>query len=149
MIPPQNNKPVLVIDDNSQVRDAICDILNMYDVECLMASNGKEGIEIYAARVEEIGLVLLDLHMPIMGGEETLDALIALNPDVRVLISSSVTETLIINRLLENGALGYLRKPYDVETLLEAVQLSLTGCTDMSTTLKESCAYIGHAVTAN
>ncbi len=149
MIPHYDKKPVLVIDDNSQVRDAICDILNMYEIECIMASNGQEGLDTYIGNQSNIGLVLLDLHMPVMGGEETLEALVSLDPEVRVLISSSVSEPMIINRLLDNGALGYLRKPYDVETLLEVVQLSLAGCMEETPTLKESCAFYRHAVSPN
>ena len=129
---------VLIIDDNSQVRDAICDILNMYDIGCLVAADGQEGVEQYRENQAVIGLVLLDLHMPNMGGAETLDALLQFDPQVRVLISSSVAEPGVIQGLLADGALGYLRKPYDVQTLIEAVQSALDGSADNDLFIRES-----------
>ncbi len=69
------NRGVLVIDDEAPIREAIADILEWEELPVFLVSNGKDGIEIYRIHLDDIDLILLDLSMPGMGGEETFKAL--------------------------------------------------------------------------
>jgi PAS domain S-box-containing protein len=113
---------VLVIDDEAQIREGIHDILELEGLETIGAPNGEAGIELYRARVNEIGLVLLDLSMPGLSGEATLEGLRAINPEVKVVLSSGYNQSETVQRFAGRGLAGFLQKPYDVQKLLQTVR---------------------------
>jgi PAS domain S-box-containing protein len=113
---------ILIIDDEEPVREAVTDILELEGLEALAAPNGAAGIELYRERQAEIDLVLLDLSMPGLSGEETFQRLREINPDVRVVLSSGYTQTEATQRFAEHGWVGFIQKPYDVQTLMAAVR---------------------------
>ena len=120
---------VLVIDDEEPVREAVADIMELAGLETLRAADGREGARVYAQRHAEIGVVLLDLWMPGMGGEETLAALRAIDPQVRVVLSSGYNEGEAMRRIglgaPGHPAVVFLQKPYDLQTLIEVVRSQL------------------------
>ncbi len=118
---PDSPKVVLVIDDEESVREAVSDILDMEGITVLQAANGQKGIDIYQSRQAEIDLILLDLSMPGLSGEDTLKKLRQINPQVRVLLSSGYSESDVTFRLDQSGLVGFLQKPYHMNTLLEEV----------------------------
>jgi len=113
---------VLVIDDEEPVRDAVSDILGILDLEVITAANGRAGVEIFKAKADTVRLVLLDLSMPGLSGEETCMALREIRPDVPVLLSSGYSQTEVDRRLPHLEISGFLQKPYDMDRLLEAVR---------------------------
>ncbi len=112
---------VLVIDDELDVREAVTDILAIKGLDVLTAADGKSGLHLYREHGEEVALVLLDLSMPKMGGEETCRRLREIDPGVRVLVTSGYDkgETNVPLARLEPD--GFLPKPYDMQTLVDAV----------------------------
>jgi PAS domain S-box-containing protein len=116
---------VLVIDDEALVRDAVTDILEIGGLQAITASDGAAGIALYQERQAEIRLVLLDLSMPGLSGEETLHRLQQINPNVPVLLSSGYSETEVADRFADLGVLGFLQKPYNVDRLLEVLRRCL------------------------
>jgi DNA-binding NarL/FixJ family response regulator len=72
--------------------------------------------------VAEIGLVLLDLSMPGMPGDETLRRLREISPDIQVILSSGYSEAEATRRFTGLGLVGFIQKPYDAASLVEAVQ---------------------------
>jgi PAS domain S-box-containing protein len=114
---------VLVIDDEEMVRETTRDILTIGGMSTLLASNGKEGLEIYRAHRDEISAVILDMQMPVMSGEETLRRLRRIDPNVFVLLSSghNEAEARSIYRIGEDSDLAYLQKPYSSVTLLSKI----------------------------
>lgn len=85
------------------------------------AEGGDRAIELLRARPDEIDLVVLDLVMPGMGGEETLRALRGLRPDLRVLLSSGYA-TAEAAGSAGGGPTGWIRKPYEPEKLAARVK---------------------------
>ena len=79
------------------------------------------------ARRGEIALVLLDLTMPDLDGEETFHELRQIDPNVRVVMSSGYTESEIIPRFAGQGLTGFLQKPYTTAALIECLRGSLGG----------------------
>lgn len=111
----------LVIDDELDVREAVADILEIKGLHVLAAADGKRGLELYQEHGADVDLVLLDLSMPKMGGEETCRRLREMDPEVRVLVTSGYDKGKTDGPLERLRPDGFLPKPYDMETLVDAV----------------------------
>lgn len=103
---------VLVVDDESTIRFVVGEMLSELGYMPSFAANGEECIELYKEESDQIDLVILDMVMPKMNGRDVFYELKAINPDVKVLISSGFTEDMNIATLFENGASGFIKKPY-------------------------------------
>lgn len=119
---PEQGGSVLVIDDEELVRDAVADILTLENIEVIAAEDGYSGLDAYRQHKGEIGLVLLDLSMPGINGEETFRRLRQIDPHVRVLLSSGYSAEDVGQRFDEEEPVGFLQKPYSVGALLEVVK---------------------------
>jgi CheY-like chemotaxis protein len=116
---------VLLADDEELVRSAARRVLEHAGLEVLVAEDGARAVEMFHAHRDRIGLVLLDLDMPNLDGEQALAAIRAVDPQVRVLISSGYFERAREEKLKASGIDGTLDKPYDSLTLLRAVAAAL------------------------
>ncbi|MDH3285749.1 MAG: response regulator, partial [Acidobacteriota bacterium] len=112
---------VLVVDDEASVRITSRRILEKAGFEVLTARDGHEALELFGSR-GEIDLVVLDLTMPRMGGEEVLERLLELRGDVPVLLASGYAEEEIDRRFARSRPAGFVQKPFDVRSLLQAVR---------------------------
>lgn len=115
------HKLLLVIDDEEIVREAVQDILETIEVPVLMATNGREGIELYRTRQTQIQAILLDMKMPGLSGADTLRELRQINPAVPVILSSGYAEEETRRSVDENEATSFLPKPYNFNTLINKV----------------------------
>ena len=115
---------VLIVDDSAVMRAMILKTMRMSVLplgEIHQASNGQEGL----AALEEnwIDLVLLDINMPVMNGEEMMESM-QKNPDLReiptIVISTEGSETRI-KRLQAKGA-RFIRKPFSPEIIRDTVK---------------------------
>ena len=91
----------------------------------LAAPDGKTGLALYREHQAEISLVLLDLSMPGISGEETFRQLRALDPRVRVILSSGYDESEVSARFAGQALTGFLQKPYRMADLAAAISLHL------------------------
>jgi CheY-like chemotaxis protein len=117
---------VLVIDDEEPVRIAVSDILELDGWPVLTAPDGRAGIDLYRQRQADIGLIMLDLSMPGLNGEETFRELRQINADVHVLLSSGYSQDEVTARFADHGDVGFIQKPYDADQLLRQVKQYLT-----------------------
>jgi PAS domain S-box-containing protein len=113
---------LLVIDDETAVLEAVTDILQDNGWQVLIASSGAAGLEIYRERGDNIDLVLLDLSMPGMNGEETFRNLRYLNSQVRVILSSGYNEIEATHRFVGKRLAGFIQKPYNAQQLQEMIR---------------------------
>ena len=118
---------ILVVDDEEIVRRTATSALERAGYTVLQASNGQEALAVYEQQPGSIDLVLLDMTMPVMSGEETLQALRKRYPHVKVILSSGYNEVEAIQRFAGKGLAGFLQKPYAARTLLESVKALLGG----------------------
>ena len=118
---PHGTETVLVVDDEEAVRQAVTSILDSAGYLVLVASNGPEAIEMFEEAHDHIDLVLLDMTMPLMDGEETFHALRAIDPDVSVLLTSGYVEQDALGRFGDVGPIGFVQKPYQPATLMQKV----------------------------
>jgi PAS domain S-box-containing protein len=119
-----NNSTILIIDDEDPVREAVVDILSMAGMRVLTAVNGQEGIATYKQHMPNIQLVLLDLSMPGLSGAETFRELIKIDPQVKVVLSSGYSKDSLQDQF--EGIVGFMPKPFDMDTLLTQVRESLS-----------------------
>lgn len=118
-IPP--GSVALVMDDEETVRSFASSALSRAGMKVLVADNGKAGVEIFREHSGIISVVLLDLLMPLKGGEDVLALLREINPGVPVILSSGFDETEAARRFSEPKPARFLQKPYTMERLVEAV----------------------------
>lgn len=112
---------VLLVDDEEYVRAVCGSQLKALGVNVLVASNGRDGLEVYQNNCDQIDVVILDLTMPKMGGEETFRELRTRNPDVKVVLASGYAEAEVTTRFVGKHLAGFLRKPYDLKQLSAAL----------------------------
>ena len=118
----RGNATVLVVDDEQIVRDLAKEALERHGYKVLVAGNGRAAIDIVQADGHGIHLVVLDLSMPGMSGEETLPHLRKINPDLNVIVSSGYSETETL-RLFEGARVsGFIQKPYTARQLASQVK---------------------------
>lgn len=118
---------ILVIDDESVVRDMLHELLTQEGHEVLEAPDGKVGIELY--RRAPTDLVITDIFMPEKDGLETIAELITEWPDVKIIATSGklLGEFDPLALASKFGAVRTIAKPFDVVKLLGAVRTQL-GC---------------------
>jgi two-component system, cell cycle sensor histidine kinase and response regulator CckA len=122
-----HGESILVVEDEEPLRRLMLEILKSHGYQVVSAAHGREAITIcQQAQLEKqrFDLVVMDLAMPFMGGQECLDQLLRLYPDLRVLVVSGLIENAPGDEALRK-AQGYLRKPFQLVTLLENVQQAL------------------------
>jgi PAS domain S-box-containing protein len=118
---------ILLVDDEQLVRRIAATMLARLGYTILEAGNGQEAIELFQRNLSQVDLVILDLSMPVMDGEECLSRLKAIKPDVPVLLSSGFSETEAELRFQSAGVASFLQKPYTSQHLAELVKAALSG----------------------
>lgn len=114
---------ILVIDDSAAIREALTDILTSEtEAAVYTAANGHEALRILQ-QSRGIALILLDMNMPVMNGEQTYQKVQEIAPQVKVIVSSSLSPAEARSRFGEWELPAFLQKPYDLRTLLNLVQL--------------------------
>ena len=107
---------VLIVDDESGVRDLLSDALRFAGYETEVASHGREALEFW--RLKRIDLCVVDINMPTMDGFEFLEIVRKSDLTTPVLLLSARDASEDIARGLRYGADDYVRKPFSVEELL-------------------------------
>jgi CheY-like chemotaxis protein len=113
---------ILVVDDEELVRGMARFTLERCGYTIELACDGQSAVEAFAARPQEFAAVLLDLTMPVMNGEEALDRIRQIRPDVPVLLSSGFSEVEAVRRFQDRGLAGFLQKPYTASALVRKIQ---------------------------
>lgn len=117
---------ILVIDDNRDIRLALVGILSFFlGIPVYSAANGHEGVQVFQQQRQNIGLILLDMNMPVMNGEQTYEKFQQIAPQVKVIISSSLSQAEVNQRLGNQEPPAFLQKPYDPYDLITLVQAEL------------------------
>jgi len=119
---------VLVVDDEPEVRQVLLEFLSSRGYDVSVASGGAEAV----AFVESIrpDLVLLDVAMPDMDGVETLKRIVAIDPELAVIMVTANADIGVTSKLLALGAVDYVPKPFDLDYLDQAVSIQVTAAQD-------------------
>jgi CheY-like chemotaxis protein len=122
---PVESAELLVVEDEDLVRATTCRTLRGRGYTVIEAASGDEAILRYRQCWREIDLVLLDMVMPGMSGSEVYQRLREINPDVRVLLVSGHVLASEAQTVVDDGARGFVQKPYTAAELADQVALVL------------------------
>ncbi len=131
---------VLVVEDDNDIRAALVDVLECEGYHAVSATNGKEALDMLQ-EIEKPCLVLLDMMMPIMNGQEFLDRVMKdsyLAP-IPVLIVSAIAD-----KTNTKGAIGFVKKPVDIDTVLKIVDEYCNGTFTEAQIPRDSSAQSHH-----
>ncbi|MCH7614886.1 MAG: proline dehydrogenase family protein, partial [Nitrospinae bacterium] len=116
------NPRILVVDDEPLVAETTVEMLRLFECEPRVVPSGEEAIERYREHPDEIDLIVLDLSMPSMSGEDCFQGLRAINPSVKVVFTSGAEKFFSVQQLIDDGLAGFVQKPFDVEDLSQALK---------------------------
>src|SRR5256885_2204328 len=116
--PAEESKIILVVEDEEDLRNLARVILERHGFHILTAADGQEGIELFESHARRIELVLLDLTMPRLSGNEVLRRIRALTADVPVLLMSGF----VAEDVDPFPRTGFLAKPFDPSQLLDEIK---------------------------
>ncbi|MBB5059652.1 DNA-binding NarL/FixJ family response regulator [Granulicella aggregans] len=134
---------VLIVDDHPMVREGLAGIFARYNISVTgLASNGQSAIEMF--RAERPDVVLLDLRLPDQSGIEVLRALLAIDPQTRVVMLTSAQGDASVYEAISAGACGYLLKGIEGGALAEQLRRVAAGGKALPAETTEKLAtYIG------
>lgn len=118
---------ILVVDDEPLISELATRILTGAGYSVLTAGSGKEALDAYAQQKSDIALVILDLIMPEMGGEQCLKELLKIDPQVKALIASGFAVSGDTKAFIDTEAKGKVAKPFHMRDLLRSVRHVLDG----------------------
>ncbi len=119
---------VLLVDDEDVVRQVAAELLK--DIGCTVSAcnNGREAVEYYLVHQSEIDLIILDMVMPEMNGEEAFTKIREINPSAKVIGTSGHAMDDVTQTLMARGLNGFLVKPYRQAELSEKLRTVLSNC---------------------
>jgi signal transduction histidine kinase/CheY-like chemotaxis protein len=118
---------VLLVDDEEIVREMVTEVLQAEGHEVLCTADGATAIDVFGDRSRDVDVVLLDLSMPGLSGEETYACLREIDPAVRVILSSGYDKDEATRRFGTKGPVGFIQKPYRPHELLAEMERCLGG----------------------
>jgi CheY-like chemotaxis protein len=122
---------VLFMDDEEMVRDLAGAALDALGYEAVLAGDGREAVALYEEAMKAgkpIAVVIMDLTVPGgVGGEEALQSLLRLDPQVKAVVSSGYAQDPIMAKYAEYGFCAVLAKPYSITMLGELLHAVLSG----------------------
>jgi two-component system cell cycle sensor histidine kinase/response regulator CckA len=113
---------ILLVDDEEMILAIVEKVLLKLGYKVFIARNGREALRIYDRRKNEIDLVVLDIIMPEMSGGEVYDRLKAMDPNVKVLLSTGYAIEGEASRILETGCEGFIQKPFKIGLLARRIR---------------------------
>jgi len=122
---PRGSERILIVDDEESVRTIVQRSLEHLGYEVAVAKNGEEALSFYSKNPRSFSLVIIDMIMPNMAGDELFVELKRINRDVSVLIASGYSSDVRTRSILEHGGLGFIQKPFAVEELAREVRRCL------------------------
>jgi CheY-like chemotaxis protein len=112
---------VLLVDDEEMIIDVGAKMLDKLGYEVLTAASGAAAIEIYQKYRAKIDLVILDMVMPQVSGADTFDKLKAINPRIKVILSSGYNIDGQATDILSRGCSAFIQKPFNLQTLSQHI----------------------------
>lgn len=108
---------ILLVDDEEGVVEVCSDMVETLGYHVKAVSSGKEAIDAITSGKDRIDLVILDLVMPSMSGQQAFEKIRAIDPDIKIIVSSGYSREEEIEKMMQKGCDGYILKPFDMATL--------------------------------
>ncbi len=120
-LPSGQGELILLVDDEAPIREITRATLEANGYRVITASDGSEAVALYAQNIEETGVVLMDMAMPNMDGLASIRVLRKINPKVKIIATSGLTEKEKLTKVKDINANAFLAKPYTAEKLLRTI----------------------------
>jgi two-component system, cell cycle sensor histidine kinase and response regulator CckA len=116
------SESILLVDDEDMIITVGSEMLSKLGYEILIAKNGSDAIELCKTHKDAIDMVILDMIMPDMSGEETYERIKEIMPNVKVLLSSGYSIVGQAKEMLERGCNGFIQKPFNMRRLSQKIR---------------------------
>lgn len=116
---------IMIVDDEKMLLILTAEIFREAGYEVVTAQSGFECLDQFRFGGRKFDLVLLDLNMPLMDGEETFNRLRALQPNLRIMLCTGYVQQERLNHMLEAGLSGFVQKPLGPREYLQSVRAVL------------------------
>jgi two-component system cell cycle sensor histidine kinase/response regulator CckA len=113
---------ILLVDDEPMILDIGAEILETLGYKVLPAKSGKEGLKVFTQYKNEIDLVILDMIMPEMSGEDVFEKIKEIRPDTKTLLSSGYSLDGQAKTIMERGCGGFIQKPFRIESFATKIR---------------------------
>ena len=140
--PNQRKHSILVVDDEPMALELLHGVLSDAGYEVAVAQSGFESLDLFRRDTHAFDLILTDLSMPLMDGEETFQRLRQMSPTVNVVLMAGFVDSGRLEKMMNNGLSGFVGKPFAPVEIL-AVVTSVISAADQS---KEGTSGIAAAV---
>jgi PAS domain S-box-containing protein len=118
----EGRETILLVDDEEMIAEIGKRMLEKLGYRVLLADSGKSALTVYEAHRDSIGLIILDMIMPGLGGSETFDRLKAMDPSIRVLLSSGYSLNGQASQIMKRGCNGFIQKPFNIEQISKKIR---------------------------
>jgi DNA-binding NtrC family response regulator len=115
------HQSILIVDDEEIIRDFLSEVLEDYDIT--LARDGDEAIERLKERTFD--LIITDLRMPKVPGQEVVRAARQLRPSAKVIVISGYSSLHTVSQSVSHGACAFLSKPFSIKELMQTVATAL------------------------
>ena len=131
-VPVRGKETLLIVDDEEMILGVSEALATRLGYRVVAAKSGREAVEIYRERGNEIDAVILDMVMPGMNGKETLDLLKGMNPEIRVIFSSGYSLDSMASEITQDGCRAFIQKPFTLLALSQKIREALDAgtCTE-------------------
>jgi len=119
---PREPQTILLVEDEEMLRDLGVQILEGEGYRVIPAKDGMEAVELFALHRDDIGLVVCDLGLPRLGGQDAFMRMKEIKPSVRAIVASGYLEPTMRSEILKAGVLDTIQKPYDFREMLEKIR---------------------------
>jgi two-component system, cell cycle sensor histidine kinase and response regulator CckA len=121
----ETNRAVLLIDSDRFTQEAIEDLLALFGLAVISTANGREAIDLFQARRHQIDAIILSARLQGSGSQEILDRLRAIDPQVKIILSSTYSQRETRELFAGRRWSVYLQKPFSSDELLDSLSTVL------------------------
>jgi two-component system, cell cycle sensor histidine kinase and response regulator CckA len=122
---PGGSETILVVEDEEMLRDLVKSVLASRGYTILTASDGMEAVELFMLHRNTVDLVVADVGLPGLAGNEVFVRLKQIDPQIKVILASGFLEPGFKSEILSAGAKEVIRKPYQPNELLRSIRRAL------------------------
>lgn len=121
-IPKGHGELILLVEDECSIREITASALERHGYKVISADDGADAITLYTKNKDDVKLILMDMMMPVMNGQESIKAIREINPDVKIIAVSGLADRENFDDVTDVDIQTFLPKPYTVEKLLKTIR---------------------------
>lgn len=118
---------VLLVDDEEVIRAIGKEMLESLGITCFTAQDGQEALDIFKKRKDKISLVILDIEMPGLSGDQVAEKLKAIKAEIVILFSSGYTRDYLETKVFKERIQNFIPKPFHLNQLAEKLDKLMRG----------------------